>query len=127
MSEEQRERKVGGDQRNLPWRDDFAVRGRTFHLAPGDALQVPLSSPHWVQVGDEVSVSLSVTFMTDAGARLCDRHRANAFWRRHGVRPWDVGRSPVTDAVQWQGFRAAQRIGGVWRGVRDRAGSGPHA
>jgi hypothetical protein len=124
MSEEQRERKVGGDQRNLPWRDGYAARGRAVRHAPGDAHQVPLSSPHWVRVGDEVSVSFSVTFMTEAGARLCDRHRANGFWRQHGLRPWPVGRSPITDAVQWQGFRAAKRVSRLRRAIRERAGSG---
>lgn len=110
MSEEERERKVTGAPRNLPWRDEFAALGKTFALRPGDGLHVPLSSPHWVKVGDEVSVSLSVTFLTAAGARRRALHTANAFLRRHGMTPCEVGRSALRDGLKYNAFRLVDRL-----------------
>ncbi len=110
MSEEERERKVTGSQRNLPWRDDFAARGHTFDLRPGQGLHVPLSSPHWVKVGDDVSISLSVTFLTAGGARRRALHTANAFLRRHGVTPSEVGRSALRDGLKFNAYRVVDRL-----------------
>ncbi len=110
MAEEERERRVTGAPRNLPWRDEFAALGQTFALHPGDGLQVPLSSPHWVKVGSEVSISLSVTFLTASGTRRRALHTANAFLRRHGVTPREVGRSPLRDGFKFTAFRLVDRV-----------------
>ena len=37
------------------------VEPATFRLDPGDGLHVPLEAPHWVQNGDEVSISFSTS------------------------------------------------------------------
>lgn len=119
MCEEERERKVTGEQRNLPWQDDFAAKGRTFPLRPGMGVQVPLSSPHWVKVGDRAfSISLSVTFLSRNGARLRALHTANAFLRRHGITPREVGSAPLADALKFNAYRVADRLRNLWTRVR---------
>jgi hypothetical protein len=46
----------------LPW-DETLREGATVHqLAPGRALYVPYKAPHWVEAGNEPSVSLSLTW-----------------------------------------------------------------
>lgn len=115
MSEVERERRVTGAQRNLPWRDEFAAKGKPFDLRPGLGVQVPLSSPHWVKVGAEVSISLSVTFLTAPGARVRSLHATNAFLRRHGVSPHEVGSAPINDHVKFAAFRAVDLLGRVRR------------
>ena len=118
MCEEERERKVTGEQRNLPWSDEFAAKGTSFALRPGMGVQVPLSSPHWVKVGDHVSVSLSVTFLSKNGARLRALHTANAFLRRHGRVPSEVGAAPIADSIKFNAYRVVDRAARLWARVR---------
>ncbi|HVV96141.1 MAG TPA: hypothetical protein VHC92_03265 [Rhodanobacteraceae bacterium] len=107
MSEGERERILTGGQRNLPYRDEFAAKAWVFQLRPGMGVHVPLSSPHHVKVGDKVSISFSITFLTDDGQRVRALHRTNAFLRRLGWKPRDVGISKTGDAVKFLGFRIA--------------------
>lgn len=125
MSEEERERKIIGEPRNLPWHDDYAEKGKAFELRPGVGLQVPLSSPHWVKVGSHVAISMSVTFLSRRGARLRALHTTNAFLRRHGFKPREVGRSALADALKFNAYRVADRLGVTW--VRPTAPRADHA
>ncbi|MBX3221354.1 MAG: hypothetical protein KF795_12595 [Labilithrix sp.] len=118
MSEEERERKVTGDKRNLPWDDRFAASGRSFDLRPGMGLQVPLSSPHWVEVGAQVSISLSITFLSKHGARVRALHTANAFLRRRGITPGEVGASALSDELKFNAYRIAGRLDRAWARLR---------
>jgi hypothetical protein len=110
MSEVDRERKLSGDPRNLEYREEFAEHGQRFELRPGMGLQVPLSSPHWVKVGDQVSVSLSVTFLSRNGARLRTLHCFNAGLRKRGFQPREVGSSRAMDNMKFAAARVLDRV-----------------
>lgn len=110
LSEIDRERAVNGAPRNLLYRDEFAARGRAFDLAPGTGVHVPLSSPHWVKVGDAVSVSFSITFHSTASARTIGTHKANALLRRTGLTPRQVGESSINDTLKYTAHRVARRL-----------------
>lgn len=86
--------------RNLPYRDAFEARGERFELAPGDGVHVPMAAPHWVQNGDDVSVSFSITFRTDASERRERLYQVNARLRGLGLRPQPVGRRPRLDDLK---------------------------
>lgn len=122
MSETERERMVAGGHRNLPYRDEFAAKGQLFHLEPGMGLHVPFSSPHHVKVGDHVSISLSITFLSTPGIRLRAVHIVNAFLRRHGITPRDAGISGFRDALKVFGYRVSSVLGRVGNRLR---GSSP--
>lgn len=47
--------------RNIGYREEFEAAATPFPLAPGDAVYVPVKAPHRVTVGEEVSVSFSIT------------------------------------------------------------------
>ena len=81
---EEHERFHSGGHRNLPWRDEFAARGRAFDLAPGQAVHVPFMAPHWVKNGPEVSVSFSITWRSEWSYREEYAHRMNALLRKAG-------------------------------------------
>jgi len=110
LSETSRERIICGGQRNLPYRDEFAEKARIFPLTPGDGVHVPLSSPHWVRVGDEFSISLSITFQSRRSAAILGAHRVNARLRALGLVPTEVGRSPAMDAVKFTAYRAMRKV-----------------
>src|SRR5690606_36499177 len=118
MSEASREGRLTGVHRNLHWDESFVAKARAVDLKPGDGLHVPLSSPHWVKVGDQVSISFSITFMSDHGTRVCTLHRINAFLRQRGFNPQDVGKSPLGDALKLKAFRALNRLGRTRIGLR---------
>ncbi len=117
FSELDRERFVNGSHRNLPWRDEFAARGTPFALAPGLGVHVPLTSPHWVKVGPEASVSFSITFQSEASQRLELAHLANARLRRAGFMPGEARGAGWREAAKILGYR-------VWRKWRALGGKG---
>ena len=98
-------------QRNLPYRDEFAARERVFELGPGDGVHVPVTTPHWVEVGDEVSVSFSITFRSDVSERRAGIYAMNAALRARGLRPRPPGLSPRHDELKYFLFRAGRRLG----------------
>ena len=89
-----------GAHRNLVYRDEYAPRARAFTLMPGIGVHVPVTAPHWVQNGPEVSVSFSITFRTRASARAAHAHQMNAILRKLGIRPSPVGESAILDRVK---------------------------
>jgi hypothetical protein len=100
ISEPQMEAMACGAHRNLPYTEDMAALGRPFLLTPGDGVHVPMYCPHWVRVGQSVSISLSVTFRSGVSARRDAALRVNARLRRFGFTPLPPGRSVWRDHVK---------------------------
>jgi cupin superfamily protein len=98
-SEEQAEldRYFDGGHRNL---DRMPELVETFHMEPGDGVYVPPFMPHWVHVGDEASISLSITFRTRASLEMERVSHFNARMRRLHLSPHPPGASPSTDRLK---------------------------
>ena len=99
-----------GGPRELTWHDEFAARGTEFPLAPGEALFVPVMAPHFVKVGPESSISLSITWRSDWSFAEADARGFNRLARRMGMRPAAPGRWPASNAAKANAYR-------VWRKV----------
>jgi len=97
--------------RNLPYREEFVSRERVFELGPGDGVHVPVTTPHWVEVGDQVSVSFSITFRSDVTERRAAIYATNAALRARGLRPRPPGLSPTRDELKHFLYRAGRRLG----------------
>jgi hypothetical protein len=96
--------------RNMTLRDENKDRCWPFDLQPGQGLHFPVTFPHWVQNGPEVSISFSITFRTpDLECRRMV-HQFNHGLRRWGLTPTAYGQSPQTDAVKYQFVRAWSRV-----------------
>lgn len=92
---------AAGGHCNLAYDEvQMAPLGRAFEIGPGEALHVPLLSPHFVRNGSEASVSLSITWRSDASDRRRRVHMANRKLRAMGLTPRDYGRSRVADAAK---------------------------
>lgn len=94
----------------LPWRESFADDGRAFALDPGDALFVPYRCPHWIEVGEEPSVSLSFTWTSRAGYEQDDAYRLNAWLRRFGLDPAAPAPLPARAAAKSLAWRVLNRL-----------------
>jgi quercetin dioxygenase-like cupin family protein len=103
---------LGKHHRNLPWREEFAAKGNTWELAPGEALHVPVKRPHWVQNGDKPSVSLSVTWRSDWTYAEADARAFNAVLRELGIDPKSPGAYPVQNRAKALAYRAIRRVRG---------------
>ncbi len=110
VTQQFRERYYLGGPRNLPWRDEFAARGREIHIAPGEAIYVPILAPHWVKTHDEVSVSLSLTWRSEWSFHQEDAHRFNSRLRRLGLDPSPPRFFPRGNLAKSFAQRALNRI-----------------
>jgi Cupin-like domain len=110
LSEQELERFFTGAHRNLAFKESYRPKASSFALAPGLGVHVPLTSPHWVQNGAEVSVSFSITFQTRASQRRTQAHRVNARLRQWGLRPFPVGRSALRDGIKQLAYKVSARV-----------------
>lgn len=111
VSEEQLEAYHDGAHRNLAYDERIAPRGVPYRLEPGDGVFVPITAPHWVRNGDEVSISLSVTFRSGHSERQSAVYRCNRRLRALGLRPRPFQGHGWTDQIKWQTMRIADRLG----------------
>jgi hypothetical protein len=109
LSQEELEAFYSGGHRNMVFKEENRARAWVFELESGQGLHFPVTAPHWVQNGPEVSVSFSITFRTPDLERRSIVHRVNAFLRRRGLRPTLPGRSAWKDAVKCFAYRVVRR------------------
>ena len=110
ISEEQLEAYHSGAHRNLPHDPAVDVRRFSFLLHPGEGVFQPVTAPHWVQNGDDVSISLSVTFRSENSVREADLYRLNHRLRAIGITPAPVGAVASRDQAKYLVARA-ERFG----------------
>jgi len=82
------------------YRPELQNRAYVFHLEPGKVVHHPPLAPHWVQNGDEVSISLSIGFCMKPLDRTARVHQVNHYLRRLGMKPTPPGKSALRDGVK---------------------------
>ncbi len=70
-----------------------------FQMKPGNGVFNPAAFPHWLQNGNEISISLSVNFKRKKND-IVAAHRFNYVTRRLGMKPTPPGRSAALDRVK---------------------------
>ena len=94
-----------GKHRNIPYKDEHEARALHQHLEPGDSIFVPLMAPHWVENGNEVSVSFSVTWMTPEAENFVSLQYVNAVLRKLGLPQAEPGEHKLWDSVKVAAYR----------------------
>jgi hypothetical protein len=69
-------------------------------LEPGEGMHVPVTQPHYVENGDSLSISLSVTFNTPRQQARARIYKVNHYIRQLGVRPSPYGSSDLRDNLK---------------------------
>lgn len=106
------ERFHSGAHRNLTLNPELAGRGEPIHMEPGTALYVPPLAPHHVKVtSEEPSLSLSITWRSNASKRTCYLHQINHTLREKGIAPKFPGESKIGDQLKIWKSSAAARFG----------------
>lgn len=109
VSENQVEEFYAGAHRNITYTEEFEQRGVITQLKPGEGLHFPVTAPHWVKNGPEVSISFSITFRTQYSERRARIYQANATLRHLGISPSPYGRSAISDSAKDLVFRVARK------------------
>ncbi|HKP87891.1 MAG TPA: transcription factor [Blastocatellia bacterium] len=108
VSEQELEDYFGGGC-DPAFKEECKETAPTFRLTPGKGLHFPITVPHWVENGDEVSISFSITFRTLASERKSIVYDMNRRLRMRGLNPAPYGRSALRDSAKFYAFRAARR------------------
>ena len=102
------------------WHEEFRERAHVFRLQPGMGVYMPLTSPHMVETSNEPSITLSLSYNTDASRRNVLLHVAHDRIRSIGIRSPPVGRYPTYDAWLHASASAMRNCRGVLRSVVGR-------
>ena len=102
---------LGQHHRNLPWRDEFAALGEAVTLSPGEAIHVPVKTPHWVRNGPVPSISLSITWRSEWSYAEADARAFNRVLRGMGLRPQRPAAYPAGNRGKALAWRAMRRLG----------------
>jgi hypothetical protein len=121
LSERELERFYARGHRNLVFDDANQRKAQVFELTPGDGLYFPVTWPHWVKNGPEVSVSFSITFRTASSDRREILYHVDERLGRLGIRLPPVGRSALADGARYHVFRAVARARRLLGGRRRAA------
>jgi hypothetical protein len=115
LSEANIERFYCGDPQAAHYNPDLQSRGIMYRLVPGRAVHHPPLAPHWVKNGDNVSVSVSVSFCTRSLDHRAKVYQANRLLRSIGLRPARPGQSPLRDRLKAAGLEIATKPHAVSR------------
>ena len=98
--------------------DDPNAPSLVVALEPGVGLHQPPEAPHWVQTHNEVSVSYSIAFETEASRARGRTFAFNRLARKLGGKPGRPGESAIADRVKSTSMRvlapaieAARKLG----------------
>ncbi|HKE58453.1 MAG TPA: hypothetical protein VKB46_17195 [Pyrinomonadaceae bacterium] len=110
VSPKEREEFMASDGNyKLTFKDEYETKAQVFDLTPGVGLHFPVMTPHWVQNGDQVSISFSITFRTPTSERWSMVNDVNVRLRRFGLEPTPFGRSRLRDSAKYQAYRVLRR------------------
>jgi len=123
LPDDELERYWAVDNLSSRYKPQYESRAMVFRLRPGIGVHSPVNTPHWLQNGNNVSVSLNINFQFEEHAWE-NLYKANYYLRRAGLNPAPPGKHPVADRIKRSAFTLAQA---VRRGLKRRPNVLPEA
>ena len=126
LSEEEIERSWAADTNAAKYKPHLQHRADVVHLSPGVGVHIPVNAPHWVENGDNISISVAILYHWWSREYL-DLYAANYCLRKLGLSPRPPFQSAILDAVKRPFGAAAMRLLTMYRGgpLRDPAPNAP--
>ena len=109
VPEQELERFYTVDNRASEYKPQFEERALVYDMAPGTGVHIPVNTPHWLQNGNEISITLNVNFQFH-DAEIANLYKANYYLRRLGMKPSPPGRNKAADRVKALAFTAALAV-----------------
>lgn len=103
LTEEELERFWRGEGQSAKFKAVAEQRAQKFTLTPGTGVHIPINFPHWVENGDNVSMSVSLGFHL-VKYRPGAVHRFNSYLRQLHLRPTPPGKVAWLDAAKEQAY-----------------------
>lgn len=98
---EEMENFCGGDFNGAIFKPTRQSDAHYYLLTPGHGVHFPSTAPHWVENGDEVSISININFdLVSIHKRMRRIYSVNRLMRRAGMKPAPPGTSPIRDALK---------------------------
>ncbi len=95
------ENQCAGDANGAIYKPERERDAHFYELTAGHGVHFPSLAPHWVQNGDEVSISININYdLISIHRRMKRIYRVNRMLRRFGMKPQAPGISPIRDAVK---------------------------
>ncbi len=91
------------------YKPQYESRAMVYHMRPGTGVHSPVNTPHWLQNGNNVSVSLSINFQFHEYAWE-NLFKANYYLRRAGLIPTPPGKYPLADRIKSRAYTAVQSM-----------------
>lgn len=95
----------------LPWDEGYRSGEVVHQLRPGDAIFVPYKVPHWVQVDDQPSISISLTWKSAGSIEHDLAWHFNDWLRAKGLDPQPPRQPPHRPWFRAKAMRLLQRMG----------------
>ena len=96
-----------------------------YTMTPGRAVYIPPNTPHWVQNGPDISLSVTLTYFTAATVRENRIEDFNSHLRRRHMTPREPGHSAILDTAKVcaiGALTAGQRLRSISVGTKQRDG-----
>jgi hypothetical protein len=119
LTEPELERFWTNDNNAAIYKKDLQSRATSFVLEPGKAVHIPINAPHWLENGDDISVSINQNFEYK-NDKLANIYRANYYLRKMGLNPLPPGRSRLQDRMKGQGMRLPVALAREARELKDK-------
>jgi hypothetical protein len=116
LPEEEIERSWTVDTNAAVYKPQLQNRADVIMLQPGDGVHIPVNAPHWLQNGNDISISVAILFHW-WNHEYANLYAANHYLRKLGVAPVPPFKSKIRDTLK-------QPLGAAAIGLR-RAVRGP--
>lgn len=111
MSSAERDRLLGDQGQPRPrYKKSLEDRVTLFDLLPGDGLHHPFIAPHLISTGEDISISLAVTYRTELSDIWTDAHLYNHLLRKIKLQPRPIGFDVSKDRAKANRIRAARLL-----------------
>jgi hypothetical protein len=87
-------------------------RSQRWYLEPGVGMHVPINFPHYVETGQQISISLSTTFDTPRQQDRALVYKVNYYLRKFGLKPAKYGASALSDRLKSAAGAIYQKVSG---------------
>ena len=91
------------------YKPQFQDRAAVFSMRPGTGVHIPVNCPHWLKNGNNVSISLSISYQY-ADTRRKNVYQANYYLRKLGLKPTPPGKSQLLDTLKGSAVAAGLEV-----------------
>ena len=115
ISEEEIEQFWSSDHNAPRYKPETQSHANEYKVRPGSGVHIPVNWPHWVQNGDNISISLNLNFQYRDSMRA-NIYRANYLIRKLGMNPTPPEKSFLKDTAKSYALIPAVWAKNIYRG-----------